>query len=81
VIVADDEQDADEATTVDRTAAERLATAAERAPVASRLEHRKGEGIAANDEAADAAELVETAEIADTTDMNAVGDDGQVFGG
>ena len=66
-------------TTVDRTAAERLATAAERAAVASRLERHAGEATAGENEADD--DAAETPEATDKTDMSAVGDDGQVFGG
>jgi len=74
--VPEDEQAADEPTTVDRTAAERLATAAERASVAADLE-RHEHGTPGEDDAAEA----EATESVDKTDMNAVGDDGQVFGG
>ena len=75
--MAEDEPDADEATTVDRTAAERLATAAGRASVASRLERHGGEAAGEGEEA----DAADAAEVVDKTDMSAVGDDGQVFGG
>ena len=74
-----DHDPAEEATTVDRTAAERLATAAERASVGSSLERHPGQATARDNEADDGA--LETPEAADKTDMSAVGDDGQVFGG
>ena len=70
-----DEPSADEPATVDRTAAERLANAAQRAAIEADLEPHEGEGP---DEDTDAGEAAGTA---DKTDMDAVGDDGQVFGG
>ena len=69
------EPPADEPATVDRTAAERLATAAQRAAIGADLEAHEREGPGDADDADHAADA------ADKTDMNAVGDDGQVFGG
>jgi hypothetical protein len=53
----------------------------ERASLASRLERHDDEGTGGEDEGDDAAEPTDAAEVVDKTDMNAVGDDGQVFGG
>jgi len=66
--MADDEPPAEEPTTGERTQTERLANAAERARIGT-------EGADESDMAPDAAD------DADKTDMGAVGDDGQVFGG
>ena len=77
--VPEDQPDAGDATTVDRTAAERLATAVERASVASALEHHEPETVREGEEAE--ADATDATEMVDKTDMSAVGDDGQVFGG
>jgi hypothetical protein len=66
-----DEPPADAAATVDRTAAERLATAAQRAAIEAQEKTPD----------ADADDVVDAADDAEKTDMSAVGDDGQVFGG
>jgi hypothetical protein len=68
MVTPKDESPAAEETTVDRTAAPPLATAAERATLERTLEVDGDDGTDAGD-------------AADKTDMNAVGDDGQVFGG
>ena len=85
----DDEPLAEEPTTGDRTAAERLATAGERAALETRPDDPPGGSGAGQAEADDAdgadeaddADEPEDADKADNTDMSAVGDDGQVFGG
>jgi hypothetical protein len=69
--MAEDEPPAEEPTTGDRTQTERLANAAERATI----------GTERGDESDKAPDTDEAADEADKTDMGAVGDDGQVFGG
>lgn len=69
--MAEDVPPVEESTTGDRAQTERLASAAERARIAA-------DGGDATDTAA---EPDDAAEEADKTDMGAVGDDGQVFGG
>jgi hypothetical protein len=65
--MAENEPPADGPTTGDRTQTERLANAAQRATIGTKSD----EGVDADD----------AADEADKTDMDAVGDDGQVFGG
>ena len=69
--MTEDEPRVEEAPTGDRTETERLATADERAAI-------KAADKTADADADDAADA---ADDADKTDMSAVGDDGQVFGG
>ena len=69
--MAMDDPPAEEPTTGDRTQTERLASAAERARI-------DADGTRETDTAAAADDVPDDA---DKTDMGAVGDDGQVFGG
>lgn len=71
----EDEAPTEERPTPDRTATERLATAGERVAI----EARAGEPDSTRGSAPPDPE--NAADVADTTDMSAVGDDGQVFGG
>jgi hypothetical protein len=66
-----DDPPAEEPTTGDRTQTERLASAAERARIGSGGDDVTGKPADADD----------ATDRADKTDMGAVGDDGQVFGG
>jgi hypothetical protein len=79
--MTEDEPSADEETTVDRTAAERLATAPERAAVGAELERHQHEGAPEAGEDAEDEDAGAASDQAEKTDMSAVGDDGQVFGG
>lgn len=76
--MAEDAPPGEEPTTGDRTETERLATAAERAAMDARPTGREGNKA---DRPIDADDSEGEPDEADTTDMNAVGDDGQVFGG
>jgi hypothetical protein len=69
----EDEPPTDE--TGDRTTTERLATARERAAIEAQASDPQRTQGSAPPDAEDAADA------ADKTDMSAVGDDGQVFGG
>ena len=65
--MAEDKPPAEEPATGDRTQTERLANAAERATIVTKPDK--------------ATDPEDAADEADKTDMGAVGDDGQVFGG
>ena len=71
----EDEPPTEEPPTGDRTAAERLATAGERMAIEARPKDPDSTRGSAPPDVEDAAD------VADKTDMSAVGDDGQVFGG